>query len=253
MAQYATGYVRPKNIDHFHRQSWARYGHFFANLPVATEAQWDCRKLGWVGPIKDQGNCGSCWCFAGTGCCEMAMVKAGVGPVDTFQLSEQYTLDCGRNGGCGGDDHSSVFEMAKSTGLPLTSDYGPYEANSGRCKIPSKTFKITDWGYCAEDEELDTQAIKNAMVKYGPISVAIAADGDFMNVRPGEVFDGNDRGINHEVILVGWDDSKSAWILRNSWGDWCDNGYCLIKYGANSVGTSAAWTVVPEEDIHWDI
>jgi len=34
------------------------------------------------------------------------------------------------------------------------------------------------------------------------------------------------------VLVVGYDDNQSAWILRNSWGPaWGDNGYALFGYG----------------------
>ncbi len=196
-------------------------------------------------------NCGSCWDFAGTGCVTSAFLKAGWGKPDgTFMFSEQYTLDCGDNGGCNGDDHSSVFNWSKNTGLPLTSDYGPYRGQAGQCKaVNTPKQKILDWGYVGNSSGVAAaQAIKDAMVKYGPISVAIAADNSFMNSPAGQVFQGSgSRDINHEVILVGWDDAKGAWILRNSWGrDWCDNGYQWIKYGANQVGTEAAWCIAPQ-------
>lgn len=35
----------------------------------------------------------------------------------------------------------------------------------------------------------------------------------------------------HCVALVGYDDSKQLWIVRNSWGDrWGDEGYCYFPY-----------------------
>jgi intein/homing endonuclease len=197
----------------------------------------------------------NCWDFSGTGCCEMAMVKAGLGPAATFQLSEQYTLDCGQNGGCGGDDNSTVCDWCKKTGLPLTSEYGPYQGSAGSCKSGSHTmYKITDWGYCTNSSGVaDTQAIKNAMVSYGPIGAAIAADDAFMNNPAGTVFQGSGSSdIDHDIILIGWDDSKGAWLLRNSWSaSWCDSGYCFIKYGANQVGYAALWVTLPPQTIGW--
>jgi hypothetical protein len=81
------------------------------------------------------------------------------------------------------------------------------------------------------------------MAAYGPIGAAIAVDNAFANNPSGTVFQGTGyTGINHDIILIGWDDSKGAWLLRNSWGPtWCDAGYCWIKYGANQVGTEAVW------------
>ncbi len=55
--------------------------------------------------------------------------------------------------------------------------------------------------------------------------------------------------VNHGVTLVGWDDNKSAWLIKNSWGTgWgstCDygteRGYMWISYNSNSIGYAAAW------------
>jgi len=175
----------------------------------------------------------------------MSAIRTGHGKADgSFRLSEQYVLDCGRNGGCSGDDHSTVFDMALKDGLPLAAEYGEYTARPGHCKPVTFKQKIKGWGYCEPGARgpASVQSIKDAMAAKGPISVAIAADSRFMNIRPGTVFSGSSRAINHEVILVGWDDDDGAWILRNSWGTgWADSGYCKIKYGANEVGTDAAW------------
>ncbi len=203
-------------------------------------------------------NCGSCWDFSGTGVVHSVLVKAGQLKLSD-RLSEQYTLDCGRNGGCNGDDNITVLAWAKDKGIPKHADYGAYTAREGQCKGGNyKLWQITDWGFCTTSDQqgvATVQDIKNAMVQFGPIGAAIAADDAFMNNPPGKVFDRTtSTGIDHDIILVGWDDAKGkngAWILRNSWGDqWCDNGYCYIGYGVNLVGTEAVWakaqSVVPQ-------
>jgi C1A family cysteine protease len=50
---------------------------------------------------------------------------------------------------------------------------------------------------------------------------------------------------NREVGFVGWDDSKKAWLIRNSWGKaWGLKGYMFISYISNNVGYGAAWVEV---------
>ncbi len=250
MAQpYATGYKKPANVEALRARSKAKFSAHLASLPVANERTWDSVALGLVNPIKNQASCGSCWDFAGIGVIESAFAKAtGHVPV----LSEQYILDCLRTGACNGDDYSTVFYAAKQTGVPSTADYGPYTSGSGytyacKYKTSMKMNKIDDWGYCDPNNNggiAPTQDIKNCIKAYGVAGTAIAADGAFQSYRSG-VFTGNARGINHEVILVGWDDDKGAWLLRNSWSQsWGQNGYCWIKYGANSVGTEATFAYV---------
>ena len=262
------GRVEPANLAHLRALSHARHGQRLQALKAVTPpAKWDSRALGWIGPIKDQADCGSCWDFSGTGTCEAAFNKAGVGggPAEMI-LSEQYTLDCGSNGGCNGDDNTTVLAWAKATGLPLTSAYGPYEQASEKCswKASETLFKINDWGFADSNggEGVTSVAdIKAAIMEYGCVGCAIAANDDFENLDPTKVYTGGglDQSLDHDIILVGWDDtlapagSQTAWILRNSWGlEWggpcgwsgTTAGYCWIANGANLVGSESVFAVV---------
>jgi C1A family cysteine protease len=226
-------------------------------------------------PVKDQGNCGSCWDFSGVCMAEAANIKAGNLPDNSQNswLSEQYILDqCdGSNGGCSGDDNTTVLADAKSGGLPLTLVYGPYQGQEQACHLvaiqerrgevlsPVRTnslvvgsgaqlFKLSDWGYVGTQTGVpDTNAIKAALMQYGPIGCGVAADDAFEawgdsgpNSKP---FAGNgDDNIDHDVVIVGWDDTKGAWKMRNSWGTgWGNGGYMWISYGANQIGYEAVW------------
>jgi cathepsin L len=54
---------------------------------------------------------------------------------------------------------------------------------------------------------------------------------------------------NHAVTLIGWDDTKGAWLIKNSWGtgwgETCgygnEKGYGWIAYGTNNIGYAATW------------
>jgi C1A family cysteine protease len=223
---------------------------------------YDCLAL--VTPIKDQGQCGSCWDFSGTCVDESANIKAGfLDNTAASQLSEQYTLDAcdGSNGGCGGDDNTTVTQDAKTGGLPLTSVYGPYTASESACKWqPSQQggrvvaagtmlYTLSDWGYVGSQSGVPAvEAIKVAMIQYGAIGCAVAADDAFEawgNNSPSKdkPFTGSgSQNIDHDIILCGWDDSVQAWLLRNSWGtSWGIGGYMWISYSANLVGYEAIW------------
>src|SRR5271166_4925508 len=150
MPLYATGRVPAPNLAHLRQASFSRHADQLRALrQLPLPATWDSRALGWVGSVKDQASCGSCWDFSGTGIIEIAYNKAGIGGgPDKFVLSEEYTLGCGKNGGCNGDDNVTVLDWAKSTGIPLTSDYGPY-TEGGKCKykVGMPLYKIQDWGF----------------------------------------------------------------------------------------------------------
>ena len=261
-AKYAKGHVRRPDKDQLIRMSQNRHRAMLqAKLAVPPPKAWDSRINNWVGKIQDQQQCGSCWDFSGTGIIDIAFNKAGIGGgPNVFVLSEEYTLSCGRNGGCGGDDNTTVLEYAKTYGLPLqsayTSPYGPYP-DPNNCKIPAcawtpamQMYKITDWGFAdgssGKQSIAATLANKSAIMNYGAVGAGIAADDAFQNIQPGTVFqDTGSTQIDHDIILIGWDDTRGAWLLRNSWGTvWADQGYCWIAYGANGVGTEAVWCEV---------
>jgi C1A family cysteine protease len=252
MATYAKGYIRRPDKEHLIALSSHKYqAHLKALAAIPPPAQWDSRAHNWVGPIKDQEQCGSCWDFSGTGIVEIAYNKAGVGGgPGTFILSEQYTLSCYHNGGCKGDDNTTVLQWAQGHGLPLTAAYGPYLQKVVPCQFKPNTplFQIDDWGFADSRGKAGvtpTPDIKSAIMQYGAVGCAVAADDVFMNHPAGSVFTGSgSRAIDHDVILVGWDDATGSWILRNSWGaNWCEQGYMRIAYGANLIGTESVWTV----------
>lgn len=257
MPTFFRGRVEPPNIDHLRALSYRRHAKRFQALGLLAPVPpptWDSVAMGWVGPVKDQSQCGSCWDFSGTGTIEIAYNKAGVGGgPGVFVLSEEYFLSCQRSGGCNGDDNTNVLGVAKATGLPLSADYGPYTARSGQCAYkPNMTlFKIDDWGFVDHNGGsgvTPTNDIKLAIMEHGAVGCAVAAGPSWDSWSAGTVHHGNSTNIDHDVILVGWDDSKGsrgAWKMRNSWGtSWADGGYGWIEYGADSIGTEAVFALL---------
>lgn len=260
-----TGHVRAPNKDHLITLSNRRNHFILQSLksdPVPDA--FDARAQGWVGPVKDQGQCGSCWDFSGTGVVEIAYYKAGVlAPDGSNALSEEYTLSCGRNGGCNGDDNVTVLQWAKQTGLPKTSDYGAYQGRAAQCafKQTMTLYKVDDWGFADGSQGqgvTPTQSIQAAVFKYGCVGAGVAAGGDSFWDSGSGTGTGRSSNIDHDVIIVGWDNqhdngdgSKGAWIMRNSWGaGWgsgCGiqgSGCAWVKYGAYDLGTEAVFAYI---------
>lgn len=210
---------------------------------------FDWRELGGCTPIKNQGSCGSCWAFGTIAPLECnILIKTGV----EVDLSEQWLVSCNRDGwGCQGGWWAHDYLEWKTdpcggTGAVLEEDF-PYVATNAPCNCPyPHSYLIEDWKFIGSGGGVPSvDSMKQAIMDYGPISVAVAVNSAFANY-PGGVFSGpTSSDINHAVALVGWDDNQGSngiWFLRNSWGPgWGENGYMRIEYGVCEVGYAACY------------
>lgn len=257
--KYARGLKMPSDetLKKRHADAFKRHGHRMKALPEATPATFDIDALGWGTPILDQGNCGSCWCVSGIDTITCAYVKAGQVKGDgSFLVSPQYVMDCEDTGGCNGDDAPHVFEIAKAKGIPSEKDYGAYQARSSTCKFKSGTvrYAVKDYIFATSGQQYGfatTQEVKNAVVAYGMINTAIAANSDWDNLGAGGGLQYRKLGensIDHDVNVVGWDDAKQipgapapgAFKVKNQWGKgWGAKGYLWVAYGSHAIGYEA--------------
>jgi cathepsin L len=212
----------------------------FADVDVATlpdSVDWTTK--GAVTPVKDQGQCGSCWAFSTTGALEGAYFLAK-GQLVSF--SEQMLVDCDHNGdeGCNGGLMDNAFAwIEQNGGLCKEQDY-PYHAVTSTCKknctvVPgSAPSKFTDVGH--------TEAAMAAAVAQQPVAVAIEADQSGFQFYSQGVFSGTcGTNLDHGVLNVGYGvDSASGmkfWKVKNSWGaSWGDHGYIKLQKGKAQSG-----------------
>ena len=200
-------------------------------------------------PIKDQGSCGSCWAFGTVAPLECNIkIKDGV----EVNLSEQWLLNCNQDGwSCSGgwwahDYHEWKNDSCNETGAVLET-YCPYTAQVDPCNCPyPHDYLIDDWAYIGNSQSVPpVDSIKQAIVDYGPVSVALCVNSAFQAYNGGIFTGPSCSTINHAVALVGWNDSQGTdgvWFLRNSWGtDWGENGYMRIEYGVSNVGYAGCY------------
>jgi C1A family cysteine protease len=195
-------------------------------LSQTTDVDW--RTQGAVNPVKDQGQCGSCWAFSATASIEGAWKISGHA---LENLAEQQLVDCSTsfgNHGCNGGWMDYGFKYVISVGgQERTADY-PYKAVDQACKFSASKVagKISNF---ADVPKNDCKTLLQFAAQ-GPTSVAIAANA-IMNYRSG-VFSVATCGtsLNHGVTLVGYGHdnalNKDFYLVRNSWGTgWGEQGY----------------------------
>ncbi len=217
------------------------------NLP----SSFDWRDHVTLPPIEDQGPCGSCWAFATTGAVECAIkIRDGI----DVDISEQWLVSCNVDGSsCDGgwlqfDHFVGVPDQCGQWGAVFETD-SPYYASDLPCECPyQRSYALESWDYVETDpwQVASTEAMKAAIMNYGPTAVNVWSRDSFLGYTGG-VFDAWESPgyTNHIVCLVGWDDNQGTegvWILRNSWGEgWGEDGYMRIEYGCNLVGYAAAY------------
>lgn len=199
-------------------------------------------------PIRNQGACGSCWAFAAVGTLEASNAIINGAKAD---LAEQHALSCSGGGTCSGGWYTPIYDWlgGGKDGLQTEAKL-PYQATDASCKAGGKTpHEVEAWGWVdSVNSQPSVAAMKAAMCQYGPLTAAVAATPAFIAYSGGVFDEKSNTQINHAIVLVGWDDSKNAWLLRNSWGtNWGEDGYMWIDYNSNSVGAWATWAMVKQD------
>jgi len=198
----------------------------FNTEDLADSVDW--RTKGAVTPVKNQGQCGSCWAFSATGALEGLNV---INSRSLLSFSEQQLVDCvTADQGCNGGLPSDAFDYTGQNGIELETDY-PYKGVDGKCNlVPSKAHKVNT-GYVNVTAKSADQL--KAAIAQQPVSVGIQANQLVFQFYTGGVikrFCGDT--IDHGVLAVGYDtiSGTEAYIVKNSWGgSWGNSGYVYIS------------------------
>jgi cathepsin L len=222
-------------------RSWNRKINNFAHVDKASlpdEVDWTTK--GAVTPVKDQGQCGSCWAFSTTGGLEGAyFLKNG----NLVSFSEQMLVDCDDNGdeGCNGGLMDNAFAWIEKFGGLCTEDDYPYTASTDSCA--SSNCTVVPGSAPAAFTDVDhTEDAMQAAVAQQPVSIAIEADQSGFQFYSQGVFTGDcGTNLDHGVLNVGYGtDSASGlqfWKVKNSWGaSWGDNGFIKLQKGKQQDG-----------------
>jgi len=218
----------------------------------SAPATYDLRTLGRVSPVKNQGNCGSCWAFATYGSMESTAL-----PGQMFDFSENNLKNTNGfdNGPCdGGNSGMSTAYLARWGG-PVAEVDDPYNALSSYSptNLPVQEHAQEILIIPGRSGPLDNDNIKAALQITGALHTNLWWDDSLYNDSSKAYYYNGTPYHNHAVTIVGWNDSFSktnfnqiapgdgAFIIKNSWGtSWGDNGYFYISYYDSRIGKSLA-------------
>ncbi len=211
----------------------------------------DLRK--YFSDVKNQGGQASCLAFAMSAMMEY-MIKINKSETQDFSEAFLYYKTREKTGEENLDIGCRFFysiESLQKDGL-CPERYMPYNeydyftAPTQNALDIALSYRIKD----ANKVNLEINDLKNVLQKGFPIAISIKMYSSFGNGQNGVVplpMRRERDGGSHAMVIVGYNDNNSQFIVRNSWGDsFGDNGYCYIPYDyiANPDLTNYAWIII---------
>ncbi|CAG2173843.1 unnamed protein product, partial [Oppiella nova] len=169
---------------------------------------FDWRHQGVIGPVQDQGSCGSCALFAMAALVESYWARSGHG---VTTLSTQQMLDCKEGKGiCNRERESKRV------------------ATIGEVSVNYPKSQDSQW-----------LSLMSLVRDNGPAYVGVHASIDWPIYSQGVLTHQCEGSYRHAVLVVGYGYDKELdrhyWIVKNSWGDdWGEGGYIRLPRNATT-------------------
>lgn len=149
---------------------------------------------------------GPCWAFAGMATLETFLHKKGL---LKESLSEKHLLSWANQSpksygwhvpiSRGGSSIITKGYLMSGVG-PVASRVCPYTTNNNTYNPQLATCRPLYWVKGIMDVEPNVDSIKQAISKYGAVTIAYPSS----------------KNLNHSVSAIGWDDSTQEWIVKDS-------------------------------------
>jgi C1A family cysteine protease len=207
-----------------------------------TSVDWTT-KTGVVTPVKDQGNCGSCWSFSATGALEGAYAQKYAQTSSWTGFSEQELVSCNTvtDSGCNGGLMDRAFSYVERNGGLCSEAAYPYTSGTtgkdGTCMESSCTIDKNLNIKSHTDVQTNSDSALMSALAQQPVSVAIQANQPaFQFYKTGVLTDTCGANLDHGVLAVGYGtytDGTDYYKVKNSWGaGWGMQGYILLARGS---------------------
>ena len=222
-----------------------RAGHRAAHLKdTEGYGAYDLRGAGFVTPVKDQGNCGSCVAFAMVAAAEATYQMQENKPNSGIDLSEAHLFFCyagseGRTCGNGWWMESALAALEQ--GLVSESDF-PYHPGDQSCPLAGQEATIAR--VTGSQTLRSISQMEHWIRTRGALSACLSVYQDLFYYGGGIYRQTSDAFAGlHAVCVVGFNSDEGYWIVKNSWGySWGDSGYFKIAYGECGIDASM-WAI----------
>jgi C1A family cysteine protease len=207
---------------------------------LPSHFDWRNNNGNWVTPVKNQGDCGSCWDFSAVAQVESWYKITRNELFSDIDLSEQFVLSCS-DGTCDGWSISLALDFIRDVGVPTEECFHYFANDEVACDEAcdwweDEAITIPGWGFVTLNEA-DVENIKSAVYRH-PVSARYDVYEDF-SYYGGGIYEHvyGDFLAGHAILIVGWDDAEQYWICKNSWSSWWgENGYFRIRWGQCGIG-----------------
>ncbi|KAI9208891.1 uncharacterized protein BJ171DRAFT_564756 [Polychytrium aggregatum] len=212
-----------------------------AVLAAVLPTSWDSRSSGWVSSIKNQGQCGSCVAFSSAATVESTFLSQQHLSLDVSEADIFFCLAAGQAQCSTGWYPSTAASAISQSGVAMESCFpygGALNGQDQSCKSGcARTGGISEATFSSVDQ------FKQHIMTYGAVFTGFTVYSDFENCcSNNQVYmqQSNQQLGGHAVSIVGWDDSKQAWLCKNSWtASWGTNGFFWIGYGQSGIGATS--------------
>jgi hypothetical protein len=204
-------------------------------------------------PPKQQGETDTCVSWAATYAAASASLRPRHPEQPPVALSPAFTYPLVGGGRfCRGSTLiSKTLDVLRESGAPPLLDYAFDPGWCARQPTAEETARASNYripGWWKLDAH-DLSAVKAQLAERRPVIFGMSIGPAFKQFKGGGVFDTLEIGAEttgHAMVLVGYDDARSAFRLMNSFGrNWGDNGYAWIGYALWRKQVSVGFVIAP--------